>query len=161
LTVLREGPWGAGPLNEAIARALHFPRQPWYTGRPVLVTQNDYGLRLMNGDVGLCLPRDGGLRVAFRDDDGGLRWVPPSRLEAVDSVFAMTVHKSQGSEFGAVLLVLPDEAGPLLTRELLYTGITRAKSRVILQAAQPAVIGQSVRRCVSRSGGLADPGLTD
>ena len=155
LTALREGPWGAGPLNEVIARSLGFPRLPWYAGRPVLVTQNDYGLRLMNGDVGLCLPRDGGLRVAFRESEGSLRWVPPSRLEAVDTVFAMTVHKSQGSEFGTVLLVLPDEPGPLLTRELLYTGITRARSRVILQAARPAVLGQAVRRRVSRSGGLA------
>jgi len=147
-------------LNPRIQRSLGFPRDEWYAGRPVMVTRNDYALRLMNGDVGLCLPQADGLRVVFRDADGALRWVVPSRLEDVETVFAMTVHKSQGSEFRHVLLVLPDKPSPVLTRELLYTGITRAMRRLTLLAPARGVVLHSVRERVRRSGGLAGPGLT-
>ncbi|MCB1908595.1 MAG: exodeoxyribonuclease V subunit alpha, partial [Rhodocyclaceae bacterium] len=167
LCALRSGPWGAAGLNARIAEALQraglIPATTgWYAGRPVLVTRNDYGLGLMNGDIGICLPLpdgDGGtrLRVAFpgADDPEQVRWLAPSRLQAVDTVFAMTVHKSQGSEFGHVALVLPERPSPILTRELLYTGITRARLRLTLACAGGAgVLRQCVARRVIRAGGL-------
>ena len=158
LCALREGPWGVGAVNQTIARALGFAVDGWYAGRPVMVTRNDYNLKLMNGDVGLCLPTAKGLRVAFVQSSGhdgvGVRWVLPSRLDAVETVFAMTVHKSQGSEFDQVALVLPDRMAPVLTRELLYTGITRAKHRLTLVVPQAGVLRQAVAQKILRSGGL-------
>ena len=136
-----------------------------------MVTRNDYALGLMNGDVGLCLPgHDGVLRVAFvgtaRDGSqatpqsaeptGAVRWVAPSRLDAVDTVFAMTVHKSQGSEFEHVLLVLPAQDVPVLSRELVYTGLTRARTRLTLWAPNTQVLWDACARRVLRSGGLGD-----
>jgi exodeoxyribonuclease V alpha subunit len=156
LCALRSGPWGVETLNAQLQRALGFGSAVWFSGRPVMVTRNDYGLRLMNGDVGLCLWRKGMLRVAFGDSESGLRWIAPARLEAVESVFAMTVHKSQGSEFGRVLLVLPDQASPILTRELLYTGITRASHGMVLLAPAARVLSEAVARRVQRAGGLQD-----
>jgi exodeoxyribonuclease V alpha subunit len=141
-------------LNRAISRALGFPAEGWYAGRPVMVTRNDYHLKLMNGDVGLCLPTAQGLRVAFAQG-ASLRWVLPSRLDAVETVFAMTVHKSQGSEFEHVALLLPDKIAPVLTRELLYTGITRAKQRLTLVAPQAGVLRQAAASKILRSGGLS------
>ncbi len=154
LCALREGPWGVVALNRALARALGVPLEGWYAGRPVMVTRNDYALNLMNGDVGLCLPTPQGLRVAFAQGTQ-LRWVLPSRLDAVETVFAMTVHKSQGSEFEHVVLVLPDTMAPVLTRELLYTGITRAKQRLTLVVPQAGVLRQAAAQKILRSGGLA------
>ena len=156
LCALREGPEGVRALNAQVEKALGFDaRESWYVGRPVMVTRNDYALKLMNGDIGLCLPRDGGKRVAFRDAEGRLRWVLPSRLDDVETVFAMTVHKSQGSEWPELLLALPGKAAPVLTRELLYTGLTRAKQRFTLLAPDVGVLGDTVKRRVRRSGGLA------
>jgi len=158
LCALREGPWGVLALNRMLAQTLGFAQQDWYAGRPVMVTRNDYGLGLMNGDVGLTLPTARGLRVAFADSagtgQGTVRWILPSRLDAVETVFAMTVHKSQGSEFDHVALVLPDRATLVLTRELLYTGITRARRRLTLAVPQDGVLFQAVGQKVWRSGGL-------
>jgi exodeoxyribonuclease V alpha subunit len=154
LCAVREGPWGVEALNRRIATSLGFAPEGWYAGRPVMVTRNDYNLKLMNGDVGLCLPQANGLRVAFPDGQGGIYWVLPSRLDAVESVFAMTVHKSQGSEFEHVCLVLPDRAVAVLTRELLYTGITRAKERLTLVVPDASVLSRSVEKVVLRNGGL-------
>lgn len=154
LCAVREGPWGVQQLNRAAALALQCPAEGWYAGRPVMVTRNDAALGLMNGDVGLCLPHEGRLRVAFPVGEQGVRWVAASRLEAVDTVFAMTVHKSQGSEFNQVLLVLPDQINPVLTRELLYTGLTRAKTRAVWHVPNPDVLLAAVTRRVWRSGGL-------
>ena len=156
LCAVRDGPWGVDNLNQRIASSLGLPTEGWYAGRPVLVTRNDYNLKLMNGDVGLCLHHASGLRVAFPDGQGGIRWVLPSRLDAVETVFAMTVHKSQGSEFDHVALVLPDRPVAVLTRELLYTGMTRAKSRLTLVVPQAQVLWHAVAAQVLRSGGLAD-----
>jgi exodeoxyribonuclease V alpha subunit len=154
---VREGPLGVTQLNTHIEHALGLGQSAWYAGRPVMVTRNDYALDLMNGDIGLCLPApDGVLRVAFPAVDGGVRWVMPSRLESVDTVFAMTVHKSQGSEFAHVLLVLPALESPVLTRELVYTGLTRAKQRLTLWAPQLGVLYNACARRVLRSGGLGD-----
>jgi len=157
LCAVREGPLGVTQLNTQVEHALGLGQSAWYAGRPVMVTRNDYALDLMNGDIGLCLPGpDGVLRVAFPAVDGGVRWVMPSRLDSVETVFAMTVHKSQGSEFAHVLLVIPALESPVLTRELVYTGLTRAKKRLTLWAPQLGVLWNGCARRVLRSGGLGD-----
>jgi len=172
LCALRRGPWGVDGLNLRIADLLQDEGliQPhggaWYLGRPLLVTRNDYGLGLMNGDIGitLALPREEGgerkwpLRVAFADGRGGIKWVLPSRLQAVETVFAMTVHKSQGSEFTHAALVLPDALNPILTRELVYTGITRARSWFSLASAGRGqwVLEAAIERRVQRASGLLE-----
>jgi len=156
LCAVRDGPWGVNHLNQRIASGLGLPLDGWYTGRPVMVTRNDYTLKLMNGDVGLCLPHTSGLRVAFDNGQGGIRWVLPSRLDAAETVFAMTVHKSQGSEFDHVALVLPDRPVAVLTRELLYTGMTRARKQLTLVAPQANVLLHAVAVKVLRSGGLGE-----
>ncbi|MCF8155065.1 MAG: ATP-binding domain-containing protein, partial [Rhodoferax sp.] len=151
----RDGPWGVELLNQRIAQSLGFRDDGWYAGRPVMVTRNDYNLSLMNGDVGLCLLHANGLRVAFANGQGGIHWVLPSRLDGVESVFAMTVHKSQGSEFDHVCLVLPNTSVAVLTRELLYTGITRSKTRLTFVVPELSVLWRAVESKVLRSGGLA------
>ncbi len=171
LCALRRGPWGVEGLNPRIAgwlreAGLIAAADGWYVGRPVLVTRNDYGLGLMNGDIGitLALPAgagDGALRVAFPagDGSGGIKWVQPSRLQAVETVFALTVHKSQGSEFTHAALLLPDNLNPILTRELVYTGITRARRWFTLaDAAETGVLERAVARRVLRVSGLGRPG---
>ena len=168
---LRRGPWGVEGLNGRIAgwlreSGLIRAAEGWYPGRPVLVTRNDYGLGLMNGDIGIVfeLPAAGGagpLRVAFPAGDGskGVKWVQPSRLQAVETVYALTVHKSQGSEFTHAALVLPDKLNPILTRELVYTGITRAKRWFTLADAPGSlVLERAVERRVLRVSGLMDGG---
>ncbi|NMX69336.1 exodeoxyribonuclease V subunit alpha [Pseudomonas sp. WS 5111] len=167
LCAVRKGPWGVEGLNQRITAALLKARlidsdQQWYEGRPVLMTRNDYGLGLMNGDIGIALKlpeSDGGpqvLRVAFprNDGQGGVRFVLPSRLNDVETVYAMTVHKSQGSEFAHTALILPDALNPVLTKELIYTGITRAKDRFSLIETRGAVFEETVRRKVKRLSGL-------
>jgi exodeoxyribonuclease V alpha subunit len=162
LCALRHGSAGVDALNEAIAARLRdvglvSAVHGFFEGRPVLVNRNDYSLGLMNGDVGVCLelPDDEGgraVRVAFRVG-GRIRFVTPSRLSGVQTVFAMTVHKSQGSEFAHTGLVLPDVASPVLTRELLYTGVTRARGWFTLLAA-PDIIDATVQRRTRRASGL-------
>ncbi|WP_341502147.1 exodeoxyribonuclease V subunit alpha [Gallaecimonas sp. GXIMD4217] len=161
LSALRKGPWGVEGLNELAAQALHqaglIPATSgWYEGRPVLVSRNDYHLGLMNGDIGIALEVEGLLRVAFLLPDGAVKWVLPSRLLDVDSVYAMTVHKSQGSEFAHTALVLPESLNPVLTRELVYTGITRARERFTLVAPEPGLLAAAVERRVVRSSGLRE-----
>jgi len=108
-------------------------RAAWFPGRPVLILRNDYGLRLFNGDIGLTLfDETGELRVYFPDQEGRFRAIPPVRLPEHETAFAMTVHKSQGSEFDRIALVLPAKPLPVVTRELLYTGITRARKQALL-----------------------------
>jgi exodeoxyribonuclease V alpha subunit len=169
LCALRRGPWGVEGLNRRIAGWLHEAgligaAEGWYAGRPVLVTRNDYGLGLMNGDIGitLALPGpdgDGPLRVAFPagDGSGGIKWVQPSRLQAIETVYALTVHKSQGSEFTHTAMALPERLNPILTRELVYTGITRAKRWFsLVEAGSAAVLEQAVGRRVLRVSGLME-----
>ncbi|QLG87174.1 exodeoxyribonuclease V subunit alpha [Chitinibacter bivalviorum] len=147
-------------LEQALQkRGLRQPEQTWYAGRAVLVPQNMYELELYNGDIGLTLPdASGKLWVHFLQADGATRAVATSRLVGVESAFAMTVHKSQGSEFAHVLLLLPSSeagAGQLLSRELVYTAITRAKSQVTLWG-EAATIRQAVAKKVERQSGLAE-----
>lgn len=141
LTATRIGPAGSETLNrritETLARRHGFDAERhWYPGRPVLITHNDYRAGLFNGDTGVCLAGEGGrLRVWFRHRDGP-RALLPSALPAHETAYAMTVHKSQGSEFEAVTLVLPGHETPVLTRELIYTGLTRARERITIVAAR-------------------------
>lgn len=158
LTAQREGPWGVGGLNEALEARIKrryslAERERWYPGRAVMVRQNDYALGLFNGDIGLCLAGEHGLRVYFEGEDG-FRAFAPARLPSHDSAFAMTVHKSQGSEFSEVLLALPESPSPLLTRALFYTGITRAKHKVEIWGL-PARLAEAVNTRAERAAGLA------
>lgn len=152
----RHGPVGVGFLNEFAERVLHQagllrPNASFYTGRPVLVTSNDYQVELFNGDIGLVWEG----RVCFPSGDGGLRELSPSRLPAHETVFVMSVHKSQGSEFDEVAVVLPDVGSPLLTRELLYTAVTRARRKATLFGS-PAAVALAVERRVQRASGLRE-----
>ena len=160
LCALREGPWGVTEMNRQIASVLGLGQNLYSPGRPLMVTRNNPSLGLVNGDVGLCLPQrraDGLLRlgVAFPMATG-VRWVASARLSEVEPVFAMTIHKSQGSEFDHVLLVLPPHPSPILTRELIYTGVTRAKQRLTWWAAVPKVLLEACHTQLLRSGGLGD-----
>lgn len=151
LCTLRRGESGVAGLNARAQAWLEHegllavtevsgPRPEWFPGRPVMVTRNDAQLGLANGDMGLTLPTrlpDGtvGLRVVFPRESGDgprFRWISPSRLSEAETAFALTVHKSQGSEFTQVALVMPERRNPVLTRELLYTAITRARRRFTL-----------------------------
>jgi exodeoxyribonuclease V alpha subunit len=167
LCALRDGPRGVTALNAAMTRrfraALQLPgldegpgASPWFRGRPVLVLHNDYVLRLFNGDIGIALPAaDGELLVHFPDAaaPGGFRAIAPVRLPRHETAFAMTVHKSQGSEFDGVLVMLPEQRSRVLTRELLYTAITRARHRVTLVAGAD-VLEQAIATSTARHSGL-------
>lgn len=169
LCAVRKGPWGVEGLNRRITETLFTAGliesdHQWYEGRPVLMTRNDYGLGLMNGDIGIALRLPEGpveenrqaLRVAFprNDGSGGVRFVLPSRLNDVETVYAMTVHKSQGSEFAHTALILPEALNPVLTKELIYTGITRAKHWFSLIEPRQGVFEEALRRKVKRLSGL-------
>ncbi|XRD86148.1 exodeoxyribonuclease V subunit alpha [Dyella acidisoli] len=176
LCAVRQGPAGTERLNRDIAVTLLAADliesdRGWYEGRPVMMTRNDYSLGLMNGDVGVALRMRGAdgerrLYVAFpvtrgaspissQGDDAPVRFVLPSRLGEVETVYAMTVHKSQGSEFEHTALVLPDDAPAILTRELLYTGITRARRWLSLIGTQ-AAIEQALAQRTRRYSGLGE-----
>ncbi len=129
---------------------------PWYIGRPLLVTQNDHAIRLDNGDTGVVVASEttGRPVAAFKRQDDIVTF-SPTRLAAVETVYAMTIHKSQGSQYETAAVVLPDPASPLLTRELLYTGVTRAQTRLILAGTEDAVRA-AVLRPVARASGLRE-----
>jgi exodeoxyribonuclease V alpha subunit len=161
LCAVREGEWGVDGLNGAIEQRLELDGLlrrggEWYVGRPVMVTRNDYGTRVFNGDIGLTLPdpaRPGSLRVYFLEGDT-VRSVLATRLRHVETAFAMTVHKSQGSEFRHTVLVLPQDRGGMLARELVYTGITRASEKFTLVSPASAVLGEAIARRTHRASGL-------
>lgn len=162
LCALREGPYGSEPLNAALERHLRqrwqVPAdQAWYPGRVIMVIRNDHGARLFNGDLGLCLrDADGGLRVWFESADGdGARAFAPGALPAHESAWALTIHKSQGSEYTHVAVLLPpDPEHRILSRQLLYTGLSRAKESLEIWAPR-ASIDAALSRAVRRAGGLA------
>ncbi|HSI50866.1 MAG TPA: exodeoxyribonuclease V subunit alpha [Ideonella sp.] len=163
LCAVREGPWGAAGLNRAVQQALAEAgwlqvRGEWFVGRPVMVTRNDAALGVFNGDIGIVLPsagEAGSLRAWFLDGPT-LRSVAVTRLSQVESAFAMTVHKSQGSEFEHTALVLPEQAGLLLSRELVYTGITRAREAFSLFAPRPGLMTQAASLPTRRASGLLE-----
>jgi exodeoxyribonuclease V alpha subunit len=156
LCAMRRGPRGTEAINRAVARALDVPR-PFAPGFPVIVRKNDYARNLWNGDQGVVVtdPATGELCVAFRDG-GGFRTLPLHPLEhMIDPGFALTVHQSQGSEFDEVALILPERDTTLLTRELLYTAITRARRMATIHGSA-TIIRSAVRRQNQRFSGLKD-----
>jgi len=166
----RRGKLGVGGLNRFVAehltrRGLLDARGDWYDGRPILVTANDYSLDLFNGDVGIIAedpkadPSEAARRplLAFfpSSHSSEPRQFPPGQLPPHETVFAMSVHKAQGSELDEVALVLPDRMSPILTRELIYTGITRAKKRVTIYGTRE-VLAAAIEARVQRASGLGE-----
>jgi exodeoxyribonuclease V alpha subunit len=165
LCALRDGIFGAHGINALVTRRLgaRFDRDvshAWYHGRPVIITRNDYARGLFNGDIGIALDGADGLRVWFelsdRDGNSGLRSFSPRALPAHESAWAITIHRSQGSEYRSVAVVLPpDETNRILTRELVYTAISRARSHAEIWATDATLIA-SIARPVRRFGGLPE-----
>ena len=165
LCAQRESARGARAINDVLGRTLReaiehtfpsAPHSPWYCGRPVMVLRNDYVLKLYNGDIGIALPDDAGnLLVHFRDTGGSVRAIAPMRLPEHETAFASTVHKAQGSEFDDVALVLPARASRVVTRELLYTAVTRARRRVTLIGGSDVLQGAIESRTLRHSGLIA------
>ncbi|WP_312691727.1 exodeoxyribonuclease V subunit alpha [Kosakonia sp.] len=160
LCALREGPFGVSGLNERLEQTLvrqrqisRLPHSRWYHGRPVMIARNDAALGLFNGDIGIALADGDGFRVWFPLPDGTIKSVQPSRLPEHDTAWAMTVHKSQGSEFDHAALILPQQFVPVVTRELVYTAITRARKRLSLYADEQ-VLAQAIATRTERRSGL-------
>lgn len=159
----RRGPTGVERVNQQIEEALVDAElirrnSATYVGRPVMVTRNDYQLELFNGDVGIIVDDPecaGGKLTLFQGAEGTVRRLSPSRLPPHETVYAMSVHKSQGSEFDEVAVVLPRQASPVVSRELLYTAVTRARHRVTVHAAG-AVIEHAITHRIERDSGLRD-----
>ena len=174
LCSLRTGPYGIEKINSILARLVagYSRRKEWhphstfsppssdfFAGQPIMITRNDYSLQLFNGDIGIVLPHpqenDEEQRVFFKKDSGEIHGIPPAMLPAHETAFTMTVHKSQGSEFDTVLLILPDEDFPILTRELLYTAITRARHKVEIWGREE-IFRAAIKRRITRASGLAE-----
>ncbi|MEJ5896361.1 exodeoxyribonuclease V subunit alpha [Aquabacterium sp. G14] len=161
LCAVREGDWGVTGLNRVVQQALACagwvkPSGEWFEGRPVMVTRNDPTLGVFNGDIGIALrpvTRGAPLRAYFMDGPE-IRSVGVSRLAHVETAFAMTVHKSQGSEFRHTALVLPPYGLGMLQRELVYTGITRAREAFTLVAADPGALTSAIQHPTQRASGL-------
>lgn len=159
LCALRRGAYGVEGLNQMIELLLTRAgkiqaRTPWYHRRPVLVSANDESQQLFNGDIGVIWSEARQRpRVWFKTPDGRMRDLDPARLAQYESAWALTIHKSQGSEFNQVLMILPDADSPLLTRELVYTGITRARQRVKIWSEE-SLLSTAITRRIQRSSGL-------
>jgi exodeoxyribonuclease V alpha subunit len=160
LCAVHQGDWGTQGLNAAVQKALADAdllkvTGEWFAGRPVMVTRNDAQLGVFNGDVGVVLPNhEGKLKVWFLDGEA-LRSVSVMRLAQVETAFVMTVHKSQGSEFEHTALVLPPGGAEVLSRELVYTGITRAREQFTLLEAEAGLLEAAMARPSVRASGLA------
>jgi exodeoxyribonuclease V alpha subunit len=167
LSAVRQGPMGVENLNQWAQNLLRRKGMiapipgaaDWHVGRPVMVTRNDYFHRLFNGDTGVAVRAmersEGWVEVAFEPSPGIIRRLKPHELPAHETVYAMTVHKSQGSEFERVILVLPDRDVPLLTRELIYTAVTRARTSLLI-VGDPQLLEIAVKRRTERASGLRD-----
>jgi exodeoxyribonuclease V alpha subunit len=163
MCTLRKGPYGVVAVNRLVEQILHHNKlinldRSWYRGRPVLITRNDYDIGLFNGDIGIILPdpeSNSELRAFFVSSDRTLRKILPFRLPEHETAYAMTVHKSQGSEFENALLLLPDRTSPVMTRELIYTGITRAKKSVAVWGREPVFL-EGIKQRTFRASGLRD-----
>ncbi len=156
---VRSGPAGVETVNDMAEKALARrglipPDTDWYRGRPLIIRRNQYQMQLFNGDTGLAWPDEQGqLRAWFKDADNQLRPFTPARLPEHDTAYGLTIHKAQGSEFDEVLLLLPEEPNRVLSRELLYTGITRARTRLIL-CADREILRIAVKQRIRRWSGL-------
>lgn len=166
----RFGPWGVREVNRLVEYAMGKTNSDeWYHGKPVMVTENDYTVRLYNGDLGIALDPErlslsnfeaDTLLIAFEagvDENGNpvYRWLAPERLPANETAYATTIHKSQGSEFNEVFCVLPDQITPIVTRELIYTALTRAKEHFTLWSTD-ATIKEGLKQRVKRTSGFSD-----
>jgi exodeoxyribonuclease V alpha subunit len=157
----REGKNSVSDLNYRLEKALQLQKKinlstTWYIGRPVMITQNKAELQLYNGDIGLCLPdKKGDVKVFFPRSNGNFQGYSPARLPHCETVFAMTIHKSQGSEFEEVCVCLPEYYQTILTKELLYTAITRAKERIKLVTTE-AIFTATVQTSIERTTRLVE-----
>ncbi len=166
----RHGRNGTQEINNMVEQKLQASglinkRGEWYAGRPVMITQNNAAMHLYNGDVGICLPDENtGQLMVFFQSEAGVKKYLPARLTHCETIFAMTIHKSQGSEFDEILIALPSEMNPVLGKELLYTAITRAKQKLVI-AAEKHIFEKTIRQKTERFGGLAEKiietGLSD
>lgn len=158
LSAHRRGPLGVEYLNQYVEQILRKQQliskyEQWYPGKPVIVNVNDYTLGLYNGDTGVCLrDPDGELKVYFRHGDS-VRGIAPARLADHSTAFSLTVHKSQGSEFDDLLFVLPDKPSKVLSRELIYTAITRARTSITI-LGRKSILRQGINKKLERSSGL-------
>ena len=163
LTPIRWGPYGVRQINRIVESILRenlliSMESPWYAGRPILIVENSYELGLFNGDIGILMPdpeSGNEIRAFFIDPEGNVRKFLPIMLPEHETAFAMTVHKSQGSEFDNVLFILPDTYVPVITRELIYTAITRARKGIEVWG-RPEVIEEGITQRIRRSSGLRD-----
>lgn len=158
LCALREGPQGVSGINTLIETALQHKTDSWYVGKPLIITANDHERKLYNGDVGLVLSVKGVLKACFQID-GQLKIISAAQMPPCETAYAITVHKSQGSEYQQVLVVLPADLAaarnnPVLTRELVYTAVTRAKERVDLWSGE-GVLENAASKTLQRMSGLA------
>ncbi len=161
LCAVREGPQGLHAVNKKIEDLLIRQRiirrtGEFYDSRPIMVTANNYDLGLFNGDIGIIRRTPQGVPMAwFEDSEGGLKQILPGYISEMETVFAMTIHKSQGSEFREVLIVLPQREINILTRELLYTGITRTREKVIIQGSAELIM-KAAEAHVKRTSGIKE-----
>ena len=168
LCAVKKGPLGVEAINKSIEQILE--RQGFidaktraynihYKGQPILITRNDYNHDLFNGDIGVIMPVEGAydheLNLFFPSTLAGTKRLPLYQLPPSETAYAMTVHKSQGSEFDDVVLVLPDQDFPVLTRELLYTAVTRARRNVLVWSSEP-ILRKTISRKIERTSGLRD-----
>jgi exodeoxyribonuclease V alpha subunit len=156
----RHGENGVIEINQKVEEKLFQQNKiqikgQWYVGRPIMVTQNDTGMMLFNGDIGICLhnKETANLNVFFLRSDGSIKKVLPSRVPAHETVFSMTIHKSQGSEFEQCLCILPSQLNSIVSKELIYTAITRTKAKLKIKSSY-SVFCQAVKQKVERTGGL-------
>jgi exodeoxyribonuclease V alpha subunit len=159
LCALRRGPFGVETVNKWIEnilkeKALINPYRQFYINRPVMITRNDYTTGLFNGDIGILRKaQDNNIYIYFKNTEGCLKKFSPYKIKDVDTVYSMTVHKSQGSEFNNVMLILPDTPNPVVTRELIYTGITRTKSQIFI-IAKKSVLLDCISKTIQRTSGI-------
>lgn len=155
LVPTRVGERGVESLNPKIEQLLSFNNRQvipgqHYQGRPIMVSENSYAMNLFNGDIGLIWPDDSGKLMAwFEQSDGNYRCINPVRLPKIETVYAMTIHKTQGSEFAHVAMILPEQPSPILSPELLYTGLTRAKQHLYIIGSETvwrSALSKKIRR---------------
>jgi len=165
LCAIRETSLGIHEINQYLNRHLHqcFARpgrsrltSTWYLGRAVIISKNHYNLKLFNGDIGLCLPDElGTLQVWFADASNEFRFIPCHQVPEHEEAYATTVHKAQGSEFESLLLILPYQSTKILSRQWLYTAVTRAREKVTICASEP-MLRQALMQSTQRASGLLD-----
>lgn len=160
---MKKGRTGVAGINESVELILSgkgygCKQSEWYHGRPIMVVRNEYSLDLYNGDIGICLldpESPGNVKVWFEREDDSLQGILPGRLKSCETVYALTIHKSQGAEIGEVLVVLPENESRLVTRELLYTAVTRASKTVTIKSSHSA-FQLAVSGRIKRHSGLVE-----